>query len=327
MVNVKEDLTGQKFGKLTVVKQIEDYIIPSGGHYAQWLCLCECGNEIKARGAALKFGKVKSCGCYRSWEDLTGKIFGRLTVIARTEDYISPKGVRMPQWQCLCECGNTCIVTSNNLKKKKGTRSCGCLQKEIVSTIAKNTLHKTPVWDMSNDFGIGYLTNTGNPFYFDKEDHQLIQDYAWYEHITKEGHHDVRAWSGDEQKVILLHQLITGKKYMDHRNLNPLDNRKNNLREATPSQQIQNHPKRSTNTSGFIGVRFCKNIKKWQGRIVINYKEVNLGYFTDKEDAIKARLQAEAQYFKDFAPQRHLFEEYGIKYDPEDKIKGGDSNE
>ena len=40
-----------------------------------------------------------------------------------------------------------------------------------------------------------------------------------------------------------------------------------------------------------------------------------LGRFSDKEDAIKARLQAEAKYFKEFAPQRHLFKQYGILED------------
>lgn len=111
----------------------------------------------------------------------------------------------------------------------------------------------------------------------------------------------------------MLHQLITGKKNIDHKNRNPLDNRKINLRDATPSQQVQNQPVRKTNTSGFIGVRFCKNIQKWRARIVINYKEINLGCFINKDDAIRARLKAEAEYFGEFAPQRNLFEEYGIQ--------------
>lgn len=42
---------------------------------------------------------------------------------------------------------------------------------------------------------------------------------------------------------------------------------------------------------------------------------MHLGSFSDKEDAIKARLQAEAKYFKKFAPQRHLFKQYGILED------------
>lgn len=44
MVKVKKDLTGQKFGRLTVIEQAEDYIDSKGKHYAKWLCKCECGN-------------------------------------------------------------------------------------------------------------------------------------------------------------------------------------------------------------------------------------------------------------------------------------------
>jgi hypothetical protein len=45
---------------------------------------------------------------------------------------------------------------------------------------------------------------------------------------------------------------------------------------------------------------------------MIDAKQIHLGMFENKEDAIKARLEAEAKYFGDFAPQRHLFEQYKI---------------
>lgn len=63
MVKVKEDLTGQTFWRLTVIKQVEDYVSPSGFHRAQWLCKCECGKEIVVRSNAFKTGNTKSCGC------------------------------------------------------------------------------------------------------------------------------------------------------------------------------------------------------------------------------------------------------------------------
>ena len=65
LVKVKEDLTGKKFGKLTVIKQVEDYITPQGIHIAQWLCNCECGNTAIVRGVSLtrKNNSTKSCGC------------------------------------------------------------------------------------------------------------------------------------------------------------------------------------------------------------------------------------------------------------------------
>lgn len=66
--------------------------------------------------------------------DLTGKRFGRLVVIERTEDYVSPKGSRAVSWLCQCDCGCIKKVTGNSLKRRS-TRSCGCLCKE---TLAKN---------------------------------------------------------------------------------------------------------------------------------------------------------------------------------------------
>ena len=62
--------------------------------------------------------------------DLTGQQFGRLTVINRAEDYVSPKGHKLVQWLCECECGNKTIVTTSCLRGGQ-TQSCGCINREI----------------------------------------------------------------------------------------------------------------------------------------------------------------------------------------------------
>lgn len=67
--------------------------------------------------------------------DLTGKIFGRLTVIDRASDI--RKGV--PRWNCLCECGNKCVVTAGNLRSGH-TKSCGCYDREMTSQRSKKML-------------------------------------------------------------------------------------------------------------------------------------------------------------------------------------------
>lgn len=70
-------------------------------------------------------------------EDLTGKRFGRLIVIDRADDYITPgSGRHRPQWNCKCDCGNMTVVRSTCLKGGI-TRSCGCLNKEIVGNNAR----------------------------------------------------------------------------------------------------------------------------------------------------------------------------------------------
>lgn len=57
--------------------------------------------------------------------DLTDKRFGKLKVVCRADDYISPKGYVAVNWLCECECGNTTVVRGCNLKSG-ATTSCGC---------------------------------------------------------------------------------------------------------------------------------------------------------------------------------------------------------
>lgn len=60
-----KDLTGQRFGYLTVIKRVEDYVSPKGKHCVQWLCKCDCGNEVIVRSDVLINDATMSCGCYQ----------------------------------------------------------------------------------------------------------------------------------------------------------------------------------------------------------------------------------------------------------------------
>lgn len=65
MVKVKEDISGNKYGRLTVIKQSEeDYIKPNGKREALWICKCECGNFTTLIKHKLTSGHTKSCGCF-----------------------------------------------------------------------------------------------------------------------------------------------------------------------------------------------------------------------------------------------------------------------
>lgn len=60
-----KDLTGMRFGRLIVIKRVEDHVMPSGEKRSRWLCKCDCGNEITIIGKALtKKNGTKSCGCF-----------------------------------------------------------------------------------------------------------------------------------------------------------------------------------------------------------------------------------------------------------------------
>ena len=72
LIKVKEDMTGWVMAehgvpdsRWTVIKQIEDYITPSGRHYARWLCECSCSghNRVIITGKYLRNGDTQSCGC------------------------------------------------------------------------------------------------------------------------------------------------------------------------------------------------------------------------------------------------------------------------
>lgn len=69
--------------------------------------------------------------------DLTGEKFGRLTVIKR-----NGSRYKVPLWECICECGNTCYVVSKSLLNGS-TRSCGCYrhQCERENLLKSRTTH------------------------------------------------------------------------------------------------------------------------------------------------------------------------------------------
>lgn len=106
----RECLIGQTFGKLIV--EAESDPTPKGSR--RWLCRCECGNTAVILDSNLKRQHTKSCGCIKSPE-LTGQVFGRLTVLGRS-DKRSPRGERTtPLWECRCECGNITYKAKDTL--------------------------------------------------------------------------------------------------------------------------------------------------------------------------------------------------------------------
>ena len=120
-MNKVMDLTGMKFGKLTVVER--DYETTDKNNCIFWKCRCDCGNIKSIRAGGLRSGNTTSCGCTRR-NDLTGKRFGRWTVIKK-----SRKDGHIQMYLCKCDCGNIAEVAQSNLTRGK-SKSCGCLQKE-----------------------------------------------------------------------------------------------------------------------------------------------------------------------------------------------------
>ena len=142
------DLTGKVFGRLTIVSRADN---DKWGE-ARWLCKCSCGETTIVKGRSLKSGATASYGCYRkekasssSLIDLTGKVFGCLTVVSRAE---SDKR-RKARWLCKCSCGKTTIVRGCDLRAGT-TVSCGCYKKELtkkrLTTHSKTNTRPYHIW-------------------------------------------------------------------------------------------------------------------------------------------------------------------------------------
>lgn len=85
---------------------------------------------------------------------------------------------------------------------------------------------------------------------------------------------------------------------VDHINRKGWDNRRENIRYASQTEQKYNLDVRADNASGQTGVYWFKPHRKWKARCFVDGKEIHLGYFDKKSDAIRARLNAERKHYE-----------------------------
>ena len=145
-----EDLTNQKFGKLTVIKLNKQET--EKRKKTIWLCKCDCGKMHNVWAADLKREAVKSCGCLkekRAIKDLSGQVFGDILVLNLNEDK-SGKG-KSAYWNVRCiKCNKTGIVRSGTIQSR-GSFACDCHrtsknEKIIEDFLIKNNIpHKSQV--------------------------------------------------------------------------------------------------------------------------------------------------------------------------------------
>lgn len=203
--------------------------------------------------------------CYsmgRKVKSLVGNKYGNLTVIAQSEE----RGANgSPKWICECGCGKETIVERSNLIRGK-VKSCG--ECKIYNT-----------YSLSDSYGIGY-TSKNKAFYFDLEDYDKISKYNWS--INGSGY----LINTSEEKTILMHRYIMNAPdnlLVDHINHNTLDNRKENLRLCTYTQNNINKK-----INGYT-IRKTKNSLKYEVTIRINGKQNYIGRFDTADEAIENR--------------------------------------
>lgn len=144
---------------------------------------------------------------------------------------------------------------------------------------------------------------------FDEESYKLYLKFNWHISMkhsnTQYLYRTVRQGNNKPRKSLRFHRELlkcSSKLLVDHINGNGLDNRLENLRLVTPSQNTMNSKKtQKLKTSKYKGVSFCKREKKWRLQVVKNNKVVARGYFNTEIEAAKAYNKAAQELFGEYA--------------------------
>ncbi len=261
----RQDLTGKRFGKLTVLEYTKD----SKGA-AKWKCLCDCGNITYKTTGHLNANAV-SCGCVQK-KDLTGKRFGKLIVLGKSEN--RKQGQTL--WTCQCDCGNLCEKPTSQLNSGSGT-SCGCSWRQpsvsegdrygklVAVRPTELRSAKSVIWECLCDCGNTVLVRSTT----------LTSGHTTSCGCTKREIDDQRDFK----------EILT---YTDD----------------TCIEFLKNINKVRSTSSPDTGVRgVILKDGKYQAQITFRKKRYNLGRYSHLDDAIEARRRAEArveEYLKEY---------------------------
>ena len=307
---MKNDLTNKTFGLLTakeiVGKDKKGYL---------WRCECECGGEKIVSASYLVNRHTRSCGCLvknkKEGSIKKGDRWGMLEAVEFVEYADTSSGKRRAVWKFKCDCGNEKIMAVGNVKFG-GVRSCGCLATKHISNLRKEditdqtfgrlkairpTEERTDsgsvIWELECECG-NKVYKTVNEL----KTGRVMSCGCLY----KESRADCPSYRKDFVDNTCLSSIISAKKTS------------------------------ARNTSGHTGVYLDKKSGKWQAYINYQKKRYYLGFFTDINDAIRARKEGEArihdpvieEYFHHLTPEKKKeFAEYlksiGSSINAEDK--------
>lgn len=152
------------------------------------------------------------------------------------------------------------------------------------------------------------LLTQGQSALVDEGDFELLSKWKWQvkwnPHTRSYYANRKQVIANGKRKSLYMSRVIMDAPkdfQVDHINHDTLDNRRSNLRLATRSQNQINSGKRKVNKSGYKGVSFYKETKKWKARINYNNKNIHLGYFTDIKEAARAYDAKASEIFGKFA--------------------------
>jgi hypothetical protein len=127
----------------------------------------------------------------------------------------------------------------------------------------------------------------------DTIDIPVVSQYKWW--VSNRGY----VCTTQKDRTILLHRLLLGtppNMLTDHINMNTLDNRRINLRICNDNENVRNREKPVTNKSGYKGVYYHRQTKKWAAAISVNNKNIHLGLFSTPSGGARAYNEAAVKY-------------------------------
>jgi len=148
-------------------------------------------------------------------------------------------------------------------------------------------------------------TKKGHEILVDADKYDYLNQFNWHvtgNYASRGGKHP-KVNNGNWATIYMHRELMGFPKGLaiDHCNRKHLDNRIENLRICTPSQNQANNPKQSNNTSGFRGVQFCKERKKFRVKLNKNRKTHYGGQYSCLIEAAKAYNRLAIEHFGEFA--------------------------
>lgn len=205
----------------------------------------------------------------REYESLIGKRYGKLVV----KELLPSNGSGHRRWLCQCDCGNMHEATTGNLNSGHAT-NCGC--------------EKSP--DLSGQ-RFGQITVIGRSENKRKRGNRLVVEwkcqcdcgatvYRTTDQLTNEKD---RMCAGCSRKNSAEQAFIGA-----------------GFEFGTQLPKIREMKLTATNTSGCRGVYWHKKQKKWVARLTFQGRVVNLGSYSDFDEAVKARQRGEEEYFDTF---------------------------
>jgi hypothetical protein len=255
-------------------------------------------------------------------KNLLNLTFSRLTVISGPKIEIRKNTNRkIFLWEAKCSCGSSDRYYNSFNLQKGVTKSCGCHYKELVKTMNLRYNEYEVIPDPTGAYVLVKLTQNQYTMCGVDEWFRVLINHKWcaLKHRKNGFYVATSIITNGKHKTTHMHRMIysvtDSKVFVDHKNHDTLDNRKNNIRIAIAGRNQQNALKRKNNTSGYIGVHWHISYKRWVANIHYKHKRIHLGSFFDLTEAAKNRDLYTLFYYKEFSVLNfpELIEEYKEK--------------